>query len=164
MFTDFQVVVAFSEDVFVVSYSLQEKCCIFTRDDVLGEFTREVARESYGIWCVFFERCKIYLRLISDITIEIGTSGELDEVFVAVKIFCEEDEAVDFCVTGIVFLSLFTDKDFYTDDRLDTFFLTEEIKFKCPVEIVCISDGECWHPQFFCTDDKSLWVTETLKK
>jgi hypothetical protein len=43
MFTDFEVVMVFSEDVFVVFYSLQEKCCILARDDVLSEFTGEVA-------------------------------------------------------------------------------------------------------------------------
>jgi hypothetical protein len=43
MLTDFEVVAIFSEDIFVVLYSLQEKRCILARDDVLSEFTREVS-------------------------------------------------------------------------------------------------------------------------
>jgi len=42
MFSDFEVVMVFSKNALIVADSLQQKCSIFPRDDVLSEFTGEV--------------------------------------------------------------------------------------------------------------------------
>ena len=67
------------KDSFVVFYSLRRMLCPYQRRRA-GRVHSWGRQRGYGIWCVFFEGGKIYLWFISDITIEIGMSGELDEV------------------------------------------------------------------------------------
>jgi hypothetical protein len=164
MLADFQIIMLFSENCLVVSDAFQEECIVFSRDDVLREFAYEITRESYGILGIFFQKREVYLGFTRDITIQVGTGCELDKILVAVEVFREEYETVDFRITSVVFLALFTDEYLDADDRFDTFLFTQEIEFKCSVEIIGIGDGECWHSEFFRSHDKCLRIAEALEE
>jgi len=59
---------------------------------------------------------------------------------------------------------LFTDKELNADDGLDIFLFTEKIEFKSPMQIVVICDCESGHSEFLCRRNKSLRLSEPLKK
>jgi len=145
MFTYFQIIMIRSKYFLVICNSLKNKIICFPRYNMLSEFSHEISGEANSIGWKFFEKRKINTGLISIITVKIGMCDKLYEIFIPFQIFCKKYDAIDFCIFPLICLSLFTNKELYTNNWLDALLFAEEIKFKCSMKIISICNCESIH-------------------
>lgn len=84
-------------------------------------------------------------------TLEMRRGCELDQIFVAGVIFCEQGEMVALVVDARSFVEAGAVRDicFHADDRFDLVFFAQFVKFDRAVHVAMVGESHRRHAEFF---------------
>ena len=95
-----------------------------------------------------------------NISFDLRSRYEIDEVLVSAEIFGKEDDLIELIILLSIVSSFFRESKLHSDDRLDPFFFACLIELKSTVHIPTVSDGNSTLTKLFCSLGKLLWISK----
>ena len=164
MILEFQIEIAFSEDVFHLQGIIPGIFIIFIQQILLNTAS-QASRQRYQTFVVFFQKRDIYSGL-SVKTICIGFGNHIAEVFIAFAVFAQQNQMVRIVIDAVstVAHQSACGINLTADDRLDPGSLCRLIKINAAIHHAVVGDGNGALPKFLDPIHHRINAAGTVQK